>query len=66
MPVGSVPLRTLAAMTDHRSRRTEHRSHLRVVGPETTPVPTDEDAARRAYWARAQALRDELERLRAG
>ena len=52
-------------MTDHRSRRTEHHSHLQVVGPETTPAPADEDPARRA-WARAQALRDELERLRAG
>ena len=62
----SVPLRTLPAMTDHCSPRTEHRSHLRMVGPEATPAPTDEDPARRAYWARAQALRDELERLRVG
>ena len=42
----------------------QRRSHLRVV---TTASPaTDRDAAREAYWARLQALRDERNRLRAG
>ncbi|HEY7718471.1 MAG TPA: hypothetical protein VH915_06905 [Pedococcus sp.] len=40
--------------------------HLQVVRPTSRPVPADDDAERRAYWARLRALRAERDRLRAG
>ena len=50
---------TVCAMAEQRT------THLRVVRPTGSTAPST-DAARAAYWAEVQALRDQRRRLRAG